>query len=130
MFPNDIKALGDVRGGVIVGRDFTTVALVGTVIVVMDYYSAHISGRGDMAKHPKYEVERTKIGLQYVIPGAERVRSVTRLPVKYAADGAQFVLPGAEQITTRELVARKMAEPIRPRTRQRGLAGTALFGGR
>ncbi len=37
---------------------------------------------------------------------------------------------GAEQISTGELLMRKMAEPIRPRSRQRGLAGTALFGGR
>ncbi len=48
----------------------------------------------------------------------------------YATEGAQFVIPGAEQIGTGELLMRKMAKPIRPRTHQRVLAGTALVGAR
>ena len=83
-----------------------------------------------MAKHQKYQIEKTSVGMQYVIPGAERITAVTTPPMRYPTDGAQFVIPGAEQISTGELLARKMAEPIRPRSRQRGLAGTALFGGR
>ena len=83
-----------------------------------------------MAKRPKCQVENTSAGLQYVLPGAERIAPVATPPKRYSTDGAQFVIPGAEQISTGELLMRKMAEPIRPRTRQRGLAGTALFGGR
>jgi hypothetical protein len=81
-----------------------------------------------MAQHPKYQVEKTSVGLQYVIPGAERITPVAVPSMQYSTDGAQFVIPGAEQIGTGELLMRKMAEPIRPRTRQRRLAGTALFG--
>ncbi len=69
---------------------------------MMDYGPVTRS-RGNMAQHPKYQVEKTSVGMQYVIPGAE-------------------------QISTGDFLTRKMAEPIRPRTRQRGLAGTALFG--
>jgi hypothetical protein len=83
-----------------------------------------------MAKHQKYQIEKTSVGMQYVNPGAERITAVTTPPMRYPTDGAQLVIPGAEQISTGELLARKMAEPIRPRSRQRGLAGTALFGGR
>ena len=81
-----------------------------------------------MAKRRKYKVEKTNVGLQYVIPGAERVVPVAAPAIEYATEGAQFVIPGAEQISTRELVSRMMAQPISPRSRQRGLAGTALFG--
>ena len=83
-----------------------------------------------MAKPQKYQVENTSVGMQYVIPGAERIVPVAVPSMQYSADGAQFVIPGAEQISTGELLMRKMAEPIRPRSRQRGLAGTVLFGGR
>ena len=84
----------------------------------------------NMAKRQKYQVEKTSVGMQYVIPGAERITPVATPSTQYPTDGAQLVIPGAEQITTGELLMRKMAEPIRPRTRQRGMAGTALFGGR
>jgi hypothetical protein len=93
----------------------------------MDYGPVTRS-RGNMAQHPKYQVEKTSVGMQYVIPGAERITPVTTPPMRYPTDGAQFVIPGAEQIGTGELLMRKIAEPIRPRTRQRGMAGTALFG--
>ena len=83
-----------------------------------------------MAKRQKYQVEKTSVGMQYLIPGAERIVPVAVPSRRYSTDGAQFVIPGAEQIGTGEFLMRKMAEPIRPRTRQRGLAGTALFGGR
>jgi hypothetical protein len=82
-----------------------------------------------MAKQRKYKVEKTKVGLQYVIPGAESITRIATPSKQYATDGAQFVIPGAEQISTRELVSRIMAQPIRPERRQRGLAGTSLFGG-
>jgi len=71
-------------------------------------------------------IERTAAGLQYVLPGAER-----RLPPEprtYPSEGAQLVIPGAERIGDRELAARLAARPLRPRTRQRSLRGTALFG--
>ena len=83
-----------------------------------------------MAKRQKYQVEKTSVGLQFVIPGTERVMLAPSPSRPYETDGTQFVIPGAEQITTGELLMRKMAEPIRLRTRQRGLAGTALFDGR
>jgi hypothetical protein len=82
-----------------------------------------------MAKRQKYQVEKTSVGMQYVIPGAERITPVPVPSIQYSTEGAQFVIPGAEQISTGALLMRKMAEPIRPRSRQRGLAGTALFGG-
>ena len=85
-------------------------------------------GQGNMVQHPKCQVEKTSVGMQYVIPGAERVTPVAVPSMRYSTDRIQFVIPGAEQISTGELLMRKMAEPIRPRTRQRGLAGTALFG--
>ena len=79
-----------------------------------------------MAKRQKYQVEKTSVGMQYVIPGAERITPVAP-PKRYSTDGTQFVIQGAEQISTGELLMRKMAEPIRPRSRQRGLVGTPLF---
>ena len=82
-----------------------------------------------MAKHQNYQVDETSAGQQYVLPGAERITPVAP-PTPHSTDGAQFVIPGAEQISTGELLTRKMAEPIRPRTHQRGMAGTALFGRR
>jgi len=85
-------------------------------------------GQGNMANRQKHQIEQTSIGLQYVIPGAERIMPVATPSMRYSADGAQFVIPGAEQISTGELLTRKMAEPIRPRSRQRGMAATALFG--
>jgi hypothetical protein len=93
----------------------------------MDYDPVTRS-RGNMAKRQKYQVEKTSVGMQYVIPGAERIVPVAAPSMRYSTDGTQFVIPGAEQISTGELLMKKMAEPIRPRTRQRGLAGTALFG--
>ena len=83
-----------------------------------------------MAKRQKYQVEKTSVGMQYVIPGAERITPVEVPSIQYSTDGAQFVIPGAEQISTGALLMRKIAEPIKLRTRQLGLAGTALFGGR
>ena len=82
-----------------------------------------------MAKDREYKVEKTKIGLQYVIPGAERAVVVVVPAPQYATEGAQFVIPSAERISTKEFLKRKMAQPISPRSRQRGLAGTALFSG-
>ena len=79
-----------------------------------------------MAKRQKYQVEKTSIGLQYVIPGAERITPGATPAMRYPTDGAQLVIPGAEQISTGELLMRKMAEPIRPRTRQRGVAGDGV----
>ena len=83
-----------------------------------------------MAKRRKYQVEKTSVGLQFVIPGTERVMPAAVPMRQYATEGVQFVIPGAEQISTGELLTRKMSSPMMPRTHQRGLAGTALFGGR
>ena len=80
-----------------------------------------------MATQPKYQFEKTNIGLQYVIPGAERVLPVTTPSAQFTSEGSQFVIPGAEPISTRELISRKMAEPLKPRRGQKSLLGTALF---
>ena len=84
-----------------------------------------------MAKRPKCQVEEANGGLQYVLPGAERVSSpAAQQPSQYPADGAQLVIPGTEQISTRELAARMMERPLRPARQQRNPAGTSLFGPR
>ena len=68
-------------------------------------------------------------GLDRVILGWLSQMGPAAIPSQhYATDGAQFVIPGAEQISTVELLTRKMSSPMMPRTYQRGLAGTALFG--
>ncbi len=71
-------------------------------------------------------IEKTAIGEQYVIPGAERIAKPKLRAFK--ADGDQFVIPGAERISTRAYLARLSARPLQARHGQRGLRGTALFG--
>jgi len=73
-----------------------------------------------------FNVEKTNIGLQYVIPGTER-------PVKpkrqiFKADGDQLVIPGAERISTKEYLSRLAEKPLMARRGQIGLRGTELFG--
>ena len=80
-----------------------------------------------MAKRQKYQVEKTSVGLQFVIPGTERAMLAPSPSRPYETDGVQFVIPGAEQIGTGELLMRKMAEPLKPRRGQKSLIGTALF---
>jgi len=69
--------------------------------------------------------ERTKAGLQYVIPGAER-----RLPEcrrQYARDGDQFVIPGGERATVSELLRRRLAQRLQAQRGQRPVETTPLF---
>lgn len=73
-----------------------------------------------------YQVEKTAIGMQYVIPGTERI--VKPKPRVLKADGDQLVIPGAERISTAEYVSRLAEKPMTPRRRQIGLGGTGLFG--
>lgn len=80
-----------------------------------------------MAKRSKAQVEKTQWGLQYVLPGAERKLSVAKEQPIYPVEGDQFVIPGAEPITTRELLRRRLAAPIKPRCGQKSIRGTALF---
>jgi hypothetical protein len=73
-----------------------------------------------------FNTEKTVIGMQYIIPGAEQ-------PVKpkqrtYKADGDQLVIPGAERISMREHLSRLAEKPLVSRRGQVGLRGTALFG--
>jgi hypothetical protein len=75
-----------------------------------------------------YAVEKTPLGMQYVIPGTERVVTPRRRAFK--ADGDQLVIPGAERISTRKYLARLARKPITARRGQIGLNGTALFGPR
>lgn len=74
----------------------------------------------------EFNVERTKAGLQLVIPGTEK--PVVPPPVKYAHEGDQLVIPGAEQVSEKALLDRIADKPLRPRAGQRSLAGTPLFG--
>ena len=77
-----------------------------------------------------FPVEPTRAGLQYVIPGTEKPEPAPRRPRQaYAREGDQLVIPGAEPISTRALLERLAARPIRQRRCQRSLAGTSLFGG-
>ena len=73
-----------------------------------------------------FNVEKTTIGLQYVIPGTEQAAKPKRRV--YKRDGLQLVIPGAERISTKEYIARMSEKPITPRKGQIGLQGTALFG--
>jgi hypothetical protein len=74
----------------------------------------------------KSSIERTTVGMQYVIPGAERIVKPRRRA--FNADGNQLVIPGAERISTREYLARLVEKPIASRRGQVGLRGLGLFG--
>jgi hypothetical protein len=74
----------------------------------------------------RFNVERTKAGQQFVIPGTEK--PIPKPRKKYASDGSQLVIPGAEQISEKALLKRLMRKPFRPRVGQRSLSGTSLFG--
>ncbi len=78
----------------------------------------------------EFQVEKTAIGLQYVIPGTNRI--VKPKPRAFKADWTpaddQLVIPGAEKISTVEYVARLAENPLPPRRGQIGLRGLGLFG--
>ena len=74
----------------------------------------------------KYQLEETPNGLQYVIPGTERI--VKPKPRVFKADGDQLVIPGAEKISTAEQMSRLAEKPLVARRGQVGLRGTGLFG--
>ena len=78
----------------------------------------------------KYRVEKTAIGLQYVIPGTERIVKPKRraFNADWTPAGDQLVIPGAERISIAEHVARLVDRPLTPRRGQVGLRGTGLFG--
>ena len=80
-----------------------------------------------MKNRTEAPVEKTMSGWQYVLPGAERKMSIAAERPAYQVDGDQFVIPAAEAITTRQLLRRKLAAPIRPRRGQKSVRGTALF---
>jgi len=77
----------------------------------------------------EFQVEKSAIGLQYVIPGKDRI--VKPKPRAFKADwtpaGDQLVIPGAEKISTVEYVARLAEKPLTPRRGQIGLRGMGLF---
>ena len=77
----------------------------------------------------EFQVEKTTTGMQYVIPGTERI--VRPKPRAFKADwtpaGDQLVIPGAERISKAEYVSRLVDRPLTPRRRQVGLRGTGLF---
>ncbi len=78
----------------------------------------------------EYQAEKTATGLQYVIPGTERIVKprLRAFKVDRTLAGDQLVIPGAERISTAEYVARLAVKPITPRRGQIGLRGTGLFG--
>ena len=72
-----------------------------------------------------FNIEKTNIGIQYVIPGTERpIKSKQRT---YKFDGNQFVIPGAERISTTEHLSRLADKPLASRRGQIGLRGLGLF---
>ena len=73
----------------------------------------------------EFKVERTRAGLQFVIPGTEM--AAQRPKINYSSEEGQFVLPGTERLSIRTLFDLMGDRPIRPRVAQRSLAGTALF---
>ena len=74
-----------------------------------------------------YTIEKTSSGMQYVIPGTEKLPAPKGR--RFKADGDQLVIPGAERISNREHLLRLAAKPLSSRRGQRGLRGTGLFGG-
>ena len=78
----------------------------------------------------EFQVEKTATGLQYVIPGAERIVKPKRRAFRTdrTPAGDQLVIPGAEKISTAEYVARLVDRPLTPRRGQIGLRGMGLFG--
>ena len=73
-----------------------------------------------------FNIEKTKTGMQYVIPGTERPTKIKRR--KFSSDGDQLVIPGAERISTKEYLSRLAEKPPLARRGQIGLNGTSLFG--
>jgi hypothetical protein len=73
-----------------------------------------------------FNIEKTNIGIQYVIPGTERPIKLKRRT--YKSDGNQFVIPGAERISTKEHLSRLTEKPLASRRGQIGLRGLELFG--
>ena len=72
-----------------------------------------------------FNIEKTNIGIQYVIPGTERPIKLKRRT--YKSDGNQFVIPGAERISTNEHLSRLTEKPLASRRGQIGLRGLGLF---
>jgi hypothetical protein len=76
-------------------------------------------------------MEKTKDGWQYVIPGTERIVPKRRKRKSFNVDmvdgQSQYVIPGAEQTSIREMLLRKMSQPITVRKRQKSLVGSPLF---
>ena len=73
-----------------------------------------------------FNIEKTNIGIQYVIPGTERPIKLKRRT--YKSDRNQFVIPGAERISTNEHLSRLTEKPLASRRGQIGLRGLGLFG--
>ncbi len=76
-----------------------------------------------------FDLEKTSSGLQYIIPGAERIVKPTpqKYPIDKMSNGDQLVIPGAEHISMREHILRLAERPMSPRHRQIGLKGIGLF---
>jgi hypothetical protein len=53
-----------------------------------------------------YQIERTRSGLQYLIPGTERRTLPKCARPEHEREGDQYMIPGAEPISTRDLLAR------------------------
>jgi hypothetical protein len=49
-----------------------------------------------------YQIERTRSGLQYLIPGTERRTLPKCGKPEHGREGDQYVIPGAEPIPTRD----------------------------
>jgi len=79
-----------------------------------------------MSIRSKFALEKTPLGLQYVIPGTEMPKA--SLPKELPrAEGAQYVLSGAESISLREFLKRQQSKPMKPRVPQKPVSGTVLY---
>jgi hypothetical protein len=65
-----------------------------------------------------FTTEKTPVGMQYVIPGTERITIPKRRT--FTADGNQLVIPGAERISTGAYLKRLSEKPMQSRRGQIG----------
>ncbi len=70
--------------------------------------------------------ERTKAGIQYILPGAER-RTAPRSTFSMDETG-QLLIAGYESVTESERLQKRASDPMRPRRAQKAAEFTPLFG--
>lgn len=69
--------------------------------------------------------ERTTVGIQYVLPGAER-RTAPRSVYSVDVDG-QLLIAGFEPVSESEKLRKRAIDPLKPRLAQKAAEYTPLF---